>query len=252
MPYFSPAKLSRRATNYLLLGLSLPSVVDLNSSTAHDLLRSLNLLLSEFDSFQQLHGEDAPGGKGGAASSLSRARLPTMFRRPGKARRSVSGAAYAPGGAALGGGGGGGVTAAAYSAGGLGSFDGGIGSPMDEGGAGGGATSSGVPAGGDADLLLPGEEYAYLLTPALPFDPDFYETFATLCDVLIDVYTRVLALLPTPERCTAAVAELFNKADGKLRKIVVQPTVGAFDEAARAATKVEVASVAKVVLGGLM
>jgi hypothetical protein len=28
--------------------------------------------------------------------------------------------------------------------------------------------------------LHPGEEYTYLLTPSLPFEPDFFETFATL------------------------------------------------------------------------
>jgi hypothetical protein len=100
--------------------------------------------------------------------------------------------------------------------------------------------------------LLPGEEYTYLLTPALPFEPDFFETFATLCDVLIDCYSRFLALIPTPRECSAPVAELFTKADSKLRKIIVQGVVKEFEDHSRAHVKTEVASIGKVVLGGLM
>ncbi|GAO19365.1 hypothetical protein UVI_02045520 [Ustilaginoidea virens] len=100
--------------------------------------------------------------------------------------------------------------------------------------------------------LLPGEEYTYLLTPALPFEPDFFETFATLCDVLIDCYSRFLALIPTPRECSAPVAEMFTKADARLRKIIVQGVVKEFEEHSRAHIRAEVASIGKVVLGGLM
>lgn len=100
--------------------------------------------------------------------------------------------------------------------------------------------------------LLPGEEYTYLLTPSLPFDPDFFETFATLCDVLIDCYTKFLALVPSPRECTAPVAELFTKADSKIRKIIVQGVVKDFEDHSRMHVKSEVAGIGKVVLGGLM
>ncbi|KYK59109.1 hypothetical protein DCS_00239 [Drechmeria coniospora] len=100
--------------------------------------------------------------------------------------------------------------------------------------------------------LFPGEEYTYLLTPLLPFKPDFFETFATLCDVLIDCYTRFLSLVPTPRECTTPVAELFAKADGKLRKIIVNGVVKKFKEHSRSYVKTEVASIGKVVLGGLI
>jgi hypothetical protein len=100
--------------------------------------------------------------------------------------------------------------------------------------------------------LLPGEEYTYLLTPTLPFDPDFFETFATLCDVLIDTYTRLLSLVATPRDCSGAVAELFGKADSKIRKLLIQGVVREFEESGRAGVKSEVASVGKVVLSGLM
>ncbi|KAI1355123.1 hypothetical protein F5Y01DRAFT_197684 [Xylaria sp. FL0043] len=225
MPYFDSRKLARRATNYLLLGLSIPVVIDLNSSTPLEFLRSLNTLLNEFDSYQQIHTEN-----GVSSSSLSRARLPQMFRRPGGKGRRQSGAAsidYAdPNGA---------------------SFN------KD------GSAVNAAPAsvinfglGGEGNDLLAGEEYTHLLTPNLPFDPDFFETFATLCDVLIDCYQRLISLLSGPKDCTPVILELFTKADQRVRKIIIQGVVKEFEDSSRTGLKQEVANVGKVVLGGLM
>ncbi|KAK8102568.1 hypothetical protein PG984_015714 [Apiospora sp. TS-2023a] len=213
MPYFDSRKLARRATNYLLLGLSLPTVIDLNSSTPLEFLRSLNTLLTEFESFQAIHTEN-----GINASSLSRARLPQMFRRgPGGKGRRTSGA-------------------------------GDLGQIPESGDGGGGGLSMGSNSlvnqtptsvisfglGGEGNDLLPGEEYTHLLTPSLPFDPDFFETFATLCD------------------CTPPIAELFTKADARVRKIIIQGVVKEFEDSSRVGLKQEVGNVSKVVLGGLM
>ncbi|KAI1113534.1 hypothetical protein F5Y14DRAFT_208513 [Nemania sp. NC0429] len=227
MPFFDSRKLARRATNYLLLGLSIPVVIDLNSSTPLEFLRSLNTLLTEFDSYQQIHTEN-----GVSSSSLSRARLPQMFRRPGGKGRRQSGATsssleYAdPNGA---------------------SFN------KD------GSAVNAVPAsvinfglGGEGNDLLAGEEYTHLLTPNLPFDPDFFETFATLCDVLIDCYSRLMSLLTSPKDCTPMIVELFTKADQRVRKIIIQGVVKEFEDSSRTGLKQEVANVGKVVLGGLM
>jgi hypothetical protein len=231
MPYFDSRKLARRATNYLLLGLSLPTVIDLNSSTPIDFLRSLNTLLSEFESFQALHPEN-----GTSSGSLSRARLPQMFRRSGAASKTRR-----PSGA----------TDIGYP--------GDHGDPSDDtpsmtttiaGGA--SATASVMTFASSETDLLPGEEYTHLLTPSLPFDPDFFETFATLCDVLIDCYQRLLSLVPTPRECGGPVAELFTKADSKVRKIIIQGVVKEFEDTSRTGLKTEVANVGKVVLGGLM
>lgn len=90
------------------------------------------------------------------------------------------------------------------------------------------------------------------MTPNLPFDPDFYATFVTLCDVLIDVYRGIMELVSTPDRVAPGVGELFSKADAKVRKILVSGIVGEFGESARAGVRAEVAGVGKVVLGGLM
>lgn len=114
-----------------------------------------------------------------------------------------------------------------------------------------GITLSSFSASSDSDLL-PGEEYSLLLTPSLPFDPDFYEVFATLCDVLIDCYTKLLELVRDRRECTVAVAELFQKADSRVRKIVVGGISKEFEEHTRAGVKTEMAGIGKVVLGGLM
>jgi hypothetical protein len=123
------------------------------------------------------------------------------------------------------------------------------------------STSGGVSAGGGTSAtsfpisetdLLPGEEYTHLLTPSLPFDPDFYETFATLCDVLIDCYTRLMSLVSSPRECNPTVGEMFTKADARVRKIIVQGVVKEFEDSSRGGVKSEVAGVGRVVLGGLM
>lgn len=247
MPYFDTRRLARRATNYLLLGLSLPTVIDLNSNTPIEFLRSLNLLLSEFESFQSLHPES-----GGAGSGLARARMPNLnvFRRAtpsGKSRRSSStnnDILYEDDGGASVGGPGGSISGMStnFSAGGS----------VTVGGNGLGGSASVVQFGQSEADLLPGEEYVHLLTPSLPFDPDFFETFATLCDVLIDAYTRLLSLIPAPRDCNAAVAELFTKADSRVRKIIVQGVVKEFEDTSRNGVKSEVANVGKIVLSGLM
>lgn len=109
------------------------------------------------------------------------------------------------------------------------------------------------------DVLLPNESYTYLQTPSLPFDPDFFSTFATLCDVLIDCYTKILSMLNTPDSVATAgggvpstMGDLFNKADAKVRKIILGGVVREFEESCRAGLKSEVGGVGKVVLGGLM
>lgn len=227
IPFFEPKKLARRATNYLLLGLSLPNILDLNSSNPQECLRALNALLAEFESYQHIHPPE-----GGSASSLSRARLPQMFKRAThastKGRRTSS------------------------------ATD--IGLPMNMSdpadlkamttGATAGSTTSSFPA--SEQDLLPGEEYTHLLTPSLPFDPDFFETFATLCEALIDCYTRIISLVPSPAVCAPGMGEIFAKADAKLRKIIVSGIVKEFEEESRKGAKSEFAGLGKVVLGGLM
>ncbi|CBX92084.1 hypothetical protein LEMA_P047900.1 [Plenodomus lingam JN3] len=230
LPSFTTRNQARRATHYLLLGFSLPNILDLNSNSPSDYLKALNALLLEFETYQSIHPAD-----GSTPSSLSRARIPQMFKRAnlnmgGKGRRSSSAAGDFPM-----------LTPS-------GSFN----SETGHGFAG-----PDVPP--DSDLLLPNESYTYLQTPSLPFDPDLFSTFATLCDVLIDCYTKILSMLSTPESVVAAgggvpsiVGDLFNKADARVRKIILAGVVKEFEDSCRAGLKSEVGGVGKVVLGGLM
>lgn len=226
LPSFTPRNLSRRATHYLLLGFSLPTILDLNANSPTDYLKALNALLLEFEQYQSIHPPD-----GSAPSSLSRGRIPQMFKRAnvigGKSRRSSSATndfpALTPQSS---------FQEPAYS----------VDSPPTD------------------DLtLLPNESYIHLQTPNLPFDPDFFSTFATLCDVLIDCYTKILSQLSTPESVILAgggvpsiVGDLFSKADARVRKIILGGVVREFEESCRQGVRGEVGGVGKVVLGGLM
>lgn len=231
LPYFEPRKLARRAINYLLLGLSLPPILDVNS-TPHEYLRALNGLLLEFEAFQQVHPPD-----GSSSSTLARARIPQMFKRAAhagtKARRASSATEI-------------GLPMQSSDPSDLKEMTGNI-APS--------ATAAAAvvtfPHTESSDLL-PGEEYSYLLTPSLPFEPDFFETFTTLCDVLIDCYTRLIALVSTPSVCTVALGEMFSKADAKLRKVIVAGVVREFEDASRNNSRNEINGVSRVVLGGLL
>ncbi|KAF2801471.1 uncharacterized protein BDZ99DRAFT_429961 [Mytilinidion resinicola] len=228
LSYFSPPKLARRATNYLLLGFSLPTILDLHPHSPTDYLRALNALLIEFESYQSIHPPE-----GTTPSSLSRGRIPNMFRKAthvgGSSKGRRSSAATDLGFPALD------HSTSNASA-----------TPPDAA-----AASSSLPIT-TGDEHLPTETYTHLLTPSLPFDPDFFETFATLCDVLIDCYTKTMSLVGSPESATPVVGDLFAKADARVRKIILAGVVREFEDASRVGQRGEMAGVGKVVLGGLM
>ena len=232
LSFFEPRRLARRATNYLLLGLSLPAILDLNASNPLEYLRTLNALLVEFESYQQTHPPD-----GTSASSLSRARIPQMFKRATQASTKGRRASSATVPTEIG------LPMSTSDPGDLKSMTSNV-------SAGASASATSFPA--SEQELLPGEEYAHLLTPSLPFDPDFFETFATLCDVLIDCYTKITSLISNPQMCVPGVGEIFAKADGRLRKIIVASVVKEFEEASRNGVKGEMHSLGRVVLGGLV
>ena len=293
LPSCTPTKLSRRATNYILLGMSIPAVLDVhphyhpsntpsnNAAIAHEYLRSLLALLNEFDSYQQMHPTD-----GSSASSLSRARIPQMFKRNLTRPRKSSGAPVTDIGLPLQQTVSGPTipeqpssTSHSHNA----SADQGYNPSF--------ATSSTtlvhstsapattppitiqppsnttanfptvssfpppLPPDAPNSTLLPSEwpsPYTHLLTPPLPFAPDFYTVFATLCDVLIDAYQRLMQLLSSPGICSPGISDLFNKVDSRLRKVMVGGIIREFENASREAAKKEMMGVQRVVLGGLM
>ncbi|RII13671.1 hypothetical protein CUC08_Gglean004441 [Alternaria sp. MG1] len=252
LPSFTTRNQARRATHYLLLGFSLPTILDLNANSPSDYLKALNALLLEFEQYQSIHPAD-----GSTPSTLSRARLPQMFKRANmgmsmtmgsKGRRSSSANGDFPM-----------LTPSNSFSGSETSGAGGVGGGGGGGLSGSNADSFSSPPTADHDSLLPNESYTHLQTPSLPFDPDFFSTFATLCDVLIDCYTKILSMLSTPESVASAgggqpslVGDLFNKADARVRKIILAGVVREFEDSCRAGLKSEVGGVGKVVLGGLM
>lgn len=227
MPSLYPHKLGRRATNYFILGYSLPALLDMNSSNPLEYLKALSLLLAEFETYQTLTGYDASG------NSVSRGRVGQMFKsgmglsRNTKGRRSstvtTDTLSLDPRQADL------------------------LGMPI----------ASRIPeASSPQDTTSPvnptGHEFSYLHTPPLPFDPDFSTTLGTLCDTLIDTYAKLMDLVSTPEICSPAVGSEFSKADKAIRKILVANVVREFEDTTRVGVKGEVAGLGKLVLGGLM
>jgi len=220
LPSMHAHKLGRRATSYYLLGYSLPALLDLNSGSPMEYLKALIALLQEFETYQSLSGTD------GASNSLGRGRMGQMFKSSmgmglGKGRRSSAATDS--------------IALDPQSA----SFpfpSGGLGSPQE--------TTSPVNASG--------HDFQHLLTPSLPFDPDFSTTFATLCDTMVETYSNLLNLITTPEQCSPTVGEAFAKADKSVRKILVANVMREFEESTRNGIKSEVAGLGKLVLGGLM
>lgn len=220
LPYFEQQKLTRRAMNYFMLGNSIPAVLDPNANNVVEYLRTFNALLVEFEAYQNLHPPE-----GSTSSALPRVQVPQIFKRParsgaGKARR------------------GSGVEGLRLS------------TPQEDVFSPSVSYAPSFP--GHERELLPGEDYAYLLTPWLPFDPDYFETFATLCDVLIDCYTTVLGLVTSPEMAAPAIADLFMKADMRVKKLLVNSLVRDFEQSSKQGLRAEMSGVGKVVLGGLM
>ncbi|KAK5133949.1 hypothetical protein LTR08_007069 [Meristemomyces frigidus] len=227
IPSLQPHKLGRRATGYLFLGYSLPLLQDLNASVPLEYLRTLSALLHEFETYQSLAGID------GSGSSLSRAKVQQMFRTGmglGKSSGMRTGRR---------------ASAATDS----------IVLDTQRAGMLGIPQSGGGDAGSPQELPSPissGHDFHHLLTPHLPFEPDFNVTFTTLCDSLIDTYTNLLSLVSGPDLCSPAVGDAFAKADKAVRKILVSNIVQEFENTTRHGVKGEVAGLGKVVLGGLM
>lgn len=221
LPSMHAQKLGRRSTSYYLLGYSLPALLDLNSGSPMEYLKALIALLHEFETYQSLSGTDS------ASNSLGRGRMGQMFKSSmgmglGKGRRSSAATDS--------------IALDSQSANLPGFPSGGLGSPQE--------TTSPVNASG--------HDFQHLLTPSLPFDPDFGTTFATLCDTMVETYSNLLNLITTPEQCSPTVGEAFAKADKSVRKILVANVMREFEESTRNGIKSEVAGLGKLVLGGLM
>ncbi|KAK5171346.1 uncharacterized protein LTR77_004490 [Saxophila tyrrhenica] len=226
IPSMHPLKLGRRANSYLVLGYSLPALLDLNSGSALEYLKALSALLQEFETYQSLSGFDTSG------NSISKGRMGQMFKsgmglgnRNNKGRRASTATDSIA------------ITTPSPDY---------LGIPRS-------ATEATSPQEYPSPINnVSGHEFQHLVTPHLPFDADFATTYATLCDTLIDTYGKLLDLVPSSEACGPGVGEAFSKADKAIRKILVSNVLREFEDGTRANVKVEVAGLGKLVLGGLM
>ncbi|KAK6535225.1 hypothetical protein TWF694_001693 [Orbilia ellipsospora] len=225
-------RLSKRATTFFVLGQSIPSVLDLVTSNPMEYLKALNSLLTEFDAYQATHDGTSSSS---ASKGMGRVKLWSTRNSGQKVRRGSSAAQGGIDGLYH-------FTAMdALEKSRTGSFmhHNPLHIPVT-----GHTSSNGDDAGGD--------DYSHLVHSSLPFEPDYYETFATLCDVLIDAYSRVLTLINSPAACSVSVGDSFIKADAKIRKTVLSTVIREFEDASRTSIKSEIVSLAKNVLGSLV
>ncbi|CAG8522755.1 11577_t:CDS:2, partial [Acaulospora colombiana] len=61
-------------------------------------------------------------------------------------------------------------------------------------------------------------EYTYLFVPNVPSELDYFQTFYTLCDILVEVYNKLLT--GTTHTLTTSFIESVQKVDGKFKKII--------------------------------
>lgn len=220
LPSLNPQKLGRRATSYFLLGYSLPVLLDMNPGSPLEYLKPLTSLLQEFETYQNMVGVENSG-------SLSRGRVGQMLKSgmglgkgAGKTRRAST-------------------TADAF-------YDPillGLPTPV---------SSMPLPQDVPSSVNPTGYEFAHLLTPHMPFDPDFGVAFSALCDALVDMYTNIVHMVSGSEACTPSVAEAFSKADKSIRKILVSNVMKELEDNARSGARMEIGGLSKLVLGGLM
>ena len=225
IPSLHPLKTGRRANNYLVLGYSLPAILDLNSGSPLEYLRALSALLQEFETYQSLSGIDSSG------NSISKGRVGQMFKssmglgnKSGKGRRASTATDS--------------ITITTPSP----EF---LGLPKS-------ATDASPQDTFPSPIYATGHDFQHLVTPHLPFDADFNTTYATLCDTLIETYAKLMDLVSSPDVCGQAVGEAFSKADKAIRKILVSNIVHEFGDSTRANVRAEVAGLGKVVFGGLV
>ena len=292
MPYFNPDKLVRRGSNFLVLGWSLTRLKDNSNNLTEFLKMFLSILteFEAYQLAHPIDGSGGTFG-GGSAFNKMRMGTSFLRRNPGGGS-VVSGVMKGRRGSSavdMGGGGGGdsvpepnnstrsvsgGAALQSHSSGNplsAGSNHSNHGMPpvgstspptssmptfSSSGYPSGGGTlesaghtaSTGVPAG----TLHPGEEYTHLIVMPQPFDVDYYQTFAALCDCAIDTYASISRLAGSAEVCGPNVADLFSKADAKVRKLVTSEITKDMEGRSKDGVRREMAGVGRLIMGSLM
>ncbi|CAG8617096.1 7806_t:CDS:10 [Ambispora leptoticha] len=88
-------------------------------------------------------------------------------------------------------------------------------------------------------------EYTYLFVPNIPFELDYFQTFYTLCDILVETYNKFL--IDTTNLWSGPFIESVMKVDGKFKKIISM-VAKEIDQLARNAIKEELRSVDPMIM----
>ncbi|KAK9328990.1 hypothetical protein V1520DRAFT_344530 [Lipomyces starkeyi] len=96
-------------------------------------------------------------------------------------------------------------------------------------------------------------EHVYLKTPFIPFELDYSEVVIILCETLVQVYNKIIALVVEQDQhfpLPSAADEIFLKVDGLVRKIVVTPLMTAFESYCRTQTRSELEDLEAICASG--
>ncbi|KAK9244784.1 hypothetical protein V1506DRAFT_540321 [Lipomyces tetrasporus] len=99
----------------------------------------------------------------------------------------------------------------------------------------------------------PEVEYVHLMTPFVPFDLDYSEVVIMLCETLVQLYNKILALAVEQDEhfpLPSVPGEIFLRVDGLVRKIVVTPLINAYESYCRTQIQSELDGVETFCAGG--
>lgn len=195
--------------NYFYLGGSLNTLFEHNQHSLSDLLKSFVAMLKEYETLTGIHENTPKNRIAGVGRRLFRGRLKsnthdhqtitenTLSLSTVKSRQQSSSNSS---GNAI--------------------------SPVS-------STFSGASSVISTTTTLNGHEFHHLNVFHLPFIPDVYETFVSLCESLIEAYTQIKQIAKTQSVITHDCYELILKIDDKIRKFIISPTIKDIDTLSR-------------------
>ncbi|PWN47539.1 hypothetical protein IE53DRAFT_245260 [Violaceomyces palustris] len=153
---FDHEKMRKRTMRYTLLGLSLSSILEI--STAQDMSKAILSLIQELDNLPDDSFNNKP-------------RMKSFFKSSTKTlKRSAANQALSD-----------------FSVHDGSSSSIGIGMGIGVGG--------GMGVAPNMGSVNTGADYSYLVSPNIPFQLDFFQTFFTLCDAICEVYHKMISFL---------------------------------------------------------
>jgi len=75
------------------------------------------------------------------------------------------------------------------------------------------------------------EHFSHLGIPFVPFDMDLSEVMISLCDMLVEIYSKIASLVSdtTTNVSHTSMIEMFAKLDARIRKLVLEPLFSEYE-----------------------